>query len=278
MPEIGHVARIIREMAPASELVIEIRTPLLMDNEEKRADMTEAFRHASRVHIASQPVFETWLSSDSTTSEFDNKTFEIPVCVAGELFDPNADLSEATHSRLPRFNSEQSQKLLYNGSINGRRKLGEFLEIALPLIESGKMELTLCCNRQKFDKTYPKFKGTKGLHFVGLVDARHMAQMITIHNAVLRWIPPKTTYDSAWSTKAIEAALMEKPVLASQTLGHRLMEERGFDFIWFGSNQRSLKSALSKLQKTDQKRLIEVAGCAKQFTWENQVDVFLGGT
>jgi len=274
MSEIGDLTALIHEKFPSAKIVVEVRTPLLSNNENRRKDMSQALKLAHNIITPSQAVLETWASKLSFSEIVEKVTFVEP-----SINIPKSVNVDKLFARTEQAASAgEAYSMIYNGSIAKKRKIGGMIESILPALEQGKVSMTLCAQAADFYKLYPALKDAKNINFIGTVPNADMYEVLSQHDGLLAWIPEDSLYEDAWSTKIVEAALLGLDVIGSVTNGHQDMSSRGLFDVFYNNDPDSFSEALLKLQgKTKATRYADrqsAQEAAMNFTWAAKLQTY----
>jgi len=234
------VARSVKAVSPSSKIILEVKSPLLMSGLKLKRVQEEMASGQSSLDAIIAPAIgmvETWLP-----------IIEVPFLQHRSILDFNKIKRRAVQSEI-----QPCRKIIFSGSLEKRRKIGELLKLIANLQANHREALVFDFYGDGAAKSdlieLAKELGLQDVvSFKGALLQRELFNIYCLYDAGLAWVP-KEKYDSAPSLKLYEYCAAGLIPIATNTKGHNLLKEFGFEFEVFDENKDSFLSVLVRISK-----------------------------
>ncbi|WP_313307474.1 glycosyltransferase family 4 protein [Stutzerimonas balearica] len=233
----------LKENFPNSKVVLDIKTPILVQDAEKRRAMQmkggEVLGKIDRIVTPAAASVASWFN------DVEVKPHVVPLGVDLEPFaKPISKIVPA------KSDGDRQLKLVYAASLDKRRQSSSLIEGLRLFLAAHPAAAVLHVfgdgpNKADLQRQAAKAGISGAVKFHGMVEQKTLFESMLRMDGAIGWVPKKL-YDESPSLKVLEYMAAGLPVLATATRAHKDMENEGFTLDFCEDTPESLAEGLGR--------------------------------
>jgi glycosyltransferase involved in cell wall biosynthesis len=223
-PKWDHIATMMRESFPGLVIVLEVKSPSLIDNPLKMHERQLAWQHASNslsgVIAPSVDMIKSYISN-----------ITCPFFIHRSIIDYKGIEKKTYTSNLSHF-----RKFIFTGSLGPTRKIDKLLHCiaAIPISHLKNISIDIYGDGPVLEDLILLSKELNlvgVVNFKGAIRQKDLFKLYKNYDAGIAWVPSEL-FDGAPSLKLIEYCAAGLVPVATSTAGHKLLADYGFK-VWY---------------------------------------------
>lgn len=233
-----HLVEVLKEAFPTKKYILDIKTPLLIENRRRQRIQDEGTR---KQHYLDEIVS---LSEASVKTWFQNCHHE-PV-----IYPLGIDLS-LFHRADSIRERQRHHRFVYIGILHPKRQINVLLDFFKDFTRSSSRSVSLDIygsgpEEGHLRKMIASHSLGACVRLAGLWPQKDLLERLPDYDAGIAWVPYEH-YDNSPSLKALEYMASGLPILASDTKAHNALAEQGLTIDFFSNNLHSFHAAMKQV-------------------------------